>query len=108
MVLKYYDGMHRYIQVEMEFLDISSLVTAYRYVVKIEQKLKQKTCKFWAWEPLIAKSRKGWSQPVEKRADQRWTTSKRKRKIPGSGVTSIRAPGITLLIATQSSLWWLR
>jgi hypothetical protein len=28
----------------MEFLDISSLGTAYRYVVKIEQKLKQKTC----------------------------------------------------------------
>ena len=30
----------------MEFLDISSLGAAYRYAVKIEQKLKQKTRKF--------------------------------------------------------------
>jgi hypothetical protein len=34
-------------------------------------------------------------------------TVERQRKIPGSGVTSIRSPGITL-ISTQSSLWWLR
>jgi hypothetical protein len=32
----------------------------------------------------------------------------RQRKIPGSGVTSIRAPIITLLIVAQSSDWWLR
>jgi hypothetical protein len=35
-------------------------------------------------------------------------TPERQRKILGSGVTSIRAPGITMLIATQSSFWWLR
>jgi hypothetical protein len=33
---------------------------------------------------------------------------KRQRNIPGSGATSIRAPGITLLIVAQSSCWWLR
>ena len=33
-------------------------------------------------------------------------TSKRQRKIPGSGVTSIRALGITLLTAAQRSHWW--
>jgi hypothetical protein len=43
MVLKYRGAMHIYIQVEMEFLDISSLGMTYQYVVKIEQKLKQKT-----------------------------------------------------------------
>jgi hypothetical protein len=37
LVLKYRGGLHRYIHAEMEFLDISSLGTAYRYVVKIEQ-----------------------------------------------------------------------
>jgi hypothetical protein len=41
LVLKYHGGLHRYIQTEMEFLDISSLGVAYRYVVKIEQKFKQ-------------------------------------------------------------------
>ena len=29
LVLKYHDGLHRYIQPEMEFLDISSLGTVY-------------------------------------------------------------------------------
>jgi hypothetical protein len=40
LVLKYRGALHRYIQTEMDFLDISSLGTAYRYVVKIEQKFK--------------------------------------------------------------------
>ena len=43
LVLKYHGALHRYIQTKMEFLDISSLGTAYQYAVKIEQKLKQKT-----------------------------------------------------------------
>jgi hypothetical protein len=33
-------------------------------------------------------------------------TPERQRKIPGSGATSIRALGITLLTAAQRSRWW--
>jgi hypothetical protein len=40
LVLKYHGALHRYIQTEMDFLDISSLGAAYRYAVKIEQKFK--------------------------------------------------------------------
>jgi hypothetical protein len=40
LVLKYHGALHRYIQTEMDFLDISSLDVAYRYAVKIEQKFK--------------------------------------------------------------------
>jgi hypothetical protein len=40
LVLKYHGALHRYIQTEMEFLDISSLGAAYRYVVKIEKKFR--------------------------------------------------------------------
>jgi hypothetical protein len=40
LVLKYCGALHRYIQTEMDFLDISSLGFAYRYAVKIEQKFK--------------------------------------------------------------------
>jgi hypothetical protein len=40
LVLKYCGALHRYIQTEMDFLDISSLSSTYRYVVKIEQKFK--------------------------------------------------------------------
>jgi hypothetical protein len=42
LVLKYRGGLHRYIQTKMEFLNISLLGAAYRYVVKIEQKFKQR------------------------------------------------------------------
>jgi hypothetical protein len=35
-------------------------------------------------------------------------TPERQRKIPGSGVTSIRALGITLLTVAQNSHWWLK
>jgi hypothetical protein len=40
LVLKYHKGLHRYIQIEMDLLDISSLGTSYRYTVKIEQKFR--------------------------------------------------------------------
>jgi hypothetical protein len=40
LVLKYRGALHRYIQTEMDFLDISVLGVAYRYAVKIEQKFK--------------------------------------------------------------------
>jgi hypothetical protein len=43
LVLKYYNGLHRYIQTNMDFLDISSLGVAYRYEIKIEQKFKQQS-----------------------------------------------------------------
>jgi hypothetical protein len=42
LVLKYHGCLHKYIQTEMEFLDISSLGAAYRYAVKIKQKFKQR------------------------------------------------------------------
>ena len=41
IVLKYRGGLHRYIQTKMDFLDISSPGAAYRYVVKIEQKIQE-------------------------------------------------------------------
>jgi hypothetical protein len=66
MVLKYHGALHRYIQVEMEFLDISSLGAAYRYVVKIEQKLKQKTPQFGSGNPSQKNPRKGGPNPYNK------------------------------------------
>jgi hypothetical protein len=46
LVLKYCVSMYIYIQNEMEFMDIFSLGTTYRYVVKIEQTLKQNMRQF--------------------------------------------------------------
>ena len=42
LLLKYFSCLHRYIQEEMEFLDISSLGMTYRYAAKVEHKFKQK------------------------------------------------------------------
>ena len=38
--MKYHGDLHKYIQTEMEFMDISLLGDAYWYVVKIEQKFR--------------------------------------------------------------------
>jgi hypothetical protein len=59
LVLKYRGALHRYFQAEMEFLYISSLGVAYRYVVKIEQNIKQKTRQFGPGNPSQQKPGKG-------------------------------------------------
>jgi hypothetical protein len=74
-VLKYHGGLHRYIQTEMEFLDISSLGVAYRYVVKIEQKLKQKMRQFGSGNPSQQKQGKGSPTHIEQRTEKIWETS---------------------------------
>jgi hypothetical protein len=66
MVLKYHDALHRYIQTKMEFLYISSLGAAYRYAVKIEQKLKQKTWQFGPGNPSQQNPGKGGPNPQNK------------------------------------------
>ena len=42
LILKFHSGLHRYIRTEMDFLNISSLGSTYRYAVKIEEKFQQK------------------------------------------------------------------
>ena len=42
LILKCRSGLHQYIQNEMDFLDISSLGSAYRYAIKIKEKFRQK------------------------------------------------------------------
>jgi hypothetical protein len=50
-VLKYHGLLHKYIQIELEFLDIVSLGMAYRYVVKIKKKFKKNRCEFGSTNP---------------------------------------------------------
>jgi hypothetical protein len=50
----------------MEFLDISSLGTTYRYAIKIEKKLKQKTRQFGPGNPSQKKPVKGGTNPQKK------------------------------------------
>jgi hypothetical protein len=66
LVLNYCGSLHRYIQTEMEFLDISSLGSTYQYVVKIEQKLKQKTWQFGPGNPSQKNPGRGSPNPQNK------------------------------------------
>ena len=67
LILKYRGCLHKYIQEEMEFLNISSLGIAYRYAVKIEQKFKQKKRDFGSANP---KQGKGAPKPHNKGQSQ--------------------------------------
>ena len=60
LVLKYRNCLHRYIQEEMEFLDISSLGTTYQCAAKNEKKFKQKKKDFVS---AIQKQGKGAPKP---------------------------------------------
>jgi hypothetical protein len=119
-MLKYHGGLHIYIQAEMDILDISSLGVTYRYVVKIEKNIKQKTRKFGPGNHSHRKEVKGSPNPKKRDREnmdnlrttilgcKQTRTLKRQRKILGSCGTSIRAPDITLLISAQTNCWWMR
>jgi hypothetical protein len=63
LVLKYRSCLHRYIQEEIKFLDISSLGTTYWYDAKIEKKFKQKK---WDFGSANQKKAKGAPKPQNK------------------------------------------
>ena len=44
LVLKYCGYLHKHIQEEMEFLDITSLGTTYRYAAKIQREEVRERC----------------------------------------------------------------
>ena len=80
LVLKYRGCLHRYIQEEMEFLDISSLGTAYRYAVKIEQKFKQKKRDFGSANPKPkGQSQGGVTQDNPSKPQEKNNTTKPKK-----------------------------
>jgi hypothetical protein len=114
LVLKYHSCLHRYIQEEMEFLDISSLGATYRYAAKIEQKFKQKKRDFGSANQKQGKgtpkpSNKGPSQGRGPRttlqSHKQRTTSRSQKRTRGSGVSSIRAPLTTQVSVGPSSHW---
>ena len=61
LILKYRSGLHRYIRTEMDFLDISSLGSAYRYAVKIEEKFQQMNKRYFG--PMLPAQKQGKGNP---------------------------------------------
>ena len=118
MVLKHCGALHRYIRTEMEFLDISSLGAAYQYAAKLSRSSNKRHCNLGMGTPhKKSQERVATTHRTKDRAkmDSIRTTSprrkkirtpERQRKIPGSGATSIRVLGITLMTVTQRNHWW--
>jgi len=67
LVLKYHGYLHKYIQKEIEFLNLPSLSTAYQYAVKVEQKFKHKKQDLGSTNP---KQGKGAPKPQNKGQSQ--------------------------------------
>jgi hypothetical protein len=104
----------------MEFLDISSLGVNYRYAIKIERssnKRRENLGLGTSHNKIQERAAPTHRTKDREKMDNIRTTSpshkqrrtpERQMKIPGSGVTSIRSLGITLLIVAQSSHWWTK
>jgi hypothetical protein len=100
LVLKYHGALHRYIQIEMDFLDISSLGAAYRYAVKIEQKIHNN-------QSMTKTALTNSLSKTSPRHRKRRITG-RQRRTPKNGVISTKSPGTTPMNVTQNSHWWMR
>jgi hypothetical protein len=112
LVLKYHGALHRYIQTEMDFLDISSLSASYRYVVKIEQKFKHQNKRN---SGLQIRNNQSMTKTTLTNSLLKTSPRHRKRRVTGrqrrtpkNGVISTKSPGTTPMNVTQNIHWWLR
>jgi hypothetical protein len=94
----------------MDFLDISSLGVAYRYVVKIEQKFKHQNK--WDFrfanlqQPKYDKDIPNKKSPKTSPSHRKRRVTERQRRTPENGVISTKSPGTTPMNVAQNSHWW--
>jgi hypothetical protein len=80
LVLKYGGALHKYIQTEMDFLNISSLGVAYRYAVKIEQKFRHQNK--WEFESAnLQQPKHGKDDPNQQHLEKQSKTQDKKGKL---------------------------
>jgi hypothetical protein len=112
LVLKYRGALHRYIQTEMDFLDISSLDVAYRYAVKIKKKFKHQNKREFRSanrnNQIMTKTTLTNSLPKTSPSHRKRRVTGRQRRTPENGVISTKAPGTTPMNVAQNSHWWPR
>ena len=112
LVLKYSGALHRYIQTEMDFLDISSLNATYRYAVKIKKNLSTRINKSLGLQICNNQSMTKTTLTnsllkISPRHRKRRVTG-RQRRTPENGVSSTKSPGTTPMDVAQNSHWWPR
>jgi hypothetical protein len=112
LVLKYRGALHRYIQTEMDFLDISSLGATYRYAIKIEQKFKHQNKREFGLQihnnQSMTKTTLTNSLPKTSPRHRKRRVTGRQRRTPKNGAISTKAPSTTPMNVAQNSHWWPR
>jgi hypothetical protein len=107
LVLKYYGALHRYIQTEMDFLDISSLDAAYRYAVKIEQKFKHQNKRDFGsinpQQPKYDKDNPNKQSPENQSKTQEKKGHGKTKKDTEKGAIYTKSPGTTPMNVAQNS-----
>jgi hypothetical protein len=112
LVLKYHGALHRYIYMEMDFLDISSLSAAYRYLLKFSRNLSIRTkgssgMQIHNNQRMTKMALTNSSTKTSPRHRKRRVTG-RQRRTPENGMISTKSPGTTLMNVIQNSHWWPR
>jgi hypothetical protein len=96
----------------MDFLDISSLGVAYRYVVKIKQKFKHQNKREFGsanmQQPKYDKDGPNKQLPENSLSHRKRRVTGRRRRTSENGVISTKSPGTTPMNVAQNNHWWLR
>ena len=112
LVLKYCGALHRYIQTEMDFLEISSLGAAYWYVVKSRRNLSTRTNGTYGLQirntQIMTKTTLTNSLPKTSPSHRKRRVTGRQRRTLENGTISTKVPGTTSINVAQNSHWWLR
>jgi hypothetical protein len=116
LVLKYHSGLHSYIQIVLDFSDISSLGYAYQYAIKIKKTLSSiisgiLVLKIHHSRRMLNVALTHRKKDISRRFNLKKTIpSYRKKRVMGSqimtlkfGVSSTKSPSITLINITQKS-----
>jgi hypothetical protein len=112
LVLKYCRALHRYIQTEMDFLDISSLSDTYRYVVKLEHKFRHQKngssdLQICNKQSMRKTALTNEFQKTILRHIKRRVMGRRRRSLE-KGAIFKKSPDTTLMNVAQNIHWWLR
>jgi hypothetical protein len=112
LVLKYRGALHRYIQTEMDFLDISSLGVAIDMLSKSSRNLGTRTNGSSGLQihnnQSMIKTTLTNNLPKTSPSHRKRRVTERRRRTLESGVISTKSPGTTLMNVTQNNHWWSR
>jgi hypothetical protein len=112
LVLKYHGVLHRYIQTEMDFLDISSLDVFIDMLLKSNRNLSIRTSGSSVMQicnnQSMVKTALTTSLQKKSPSHRKRRTTERRRRTLENGAISTKSHGTTPMNVAQNSHWWSR